>query len=190
MIKKPSLIFFIIALVFGLFGCGKNTGAAYEPAKMMTKPDSAAIQKAIANLSPTKGYSITGTVIFTKVAGGIKIVADVEGLTPGKHGFHIHEVGDCSSPDGSSAGGHFNPDGVKHGGPNDPVRHVGDMGNLIAGKDGKAHYEWVDSLMTFEGPHNIIGRSVIVHGGADDLKSQPSGNAGPRVACGVIKMEM
>lgn len=190
MIKSLSFIFLFAALMFVLSSCGKNKGGKYEPDKMMKQPDSVAITKAIANLGPTKGNDVKGTVIFTKVDGGIKIVADVEGLTPGKHGFHIHEFGDCTAPDGSSAGGHFNPDGVKHGGPNDPVRHVGDMGNLDAGKDGKAHYEWVDSLMTFSGTHNIIGRSVIVHGGADDLKSQPSGNAGPRVACGVIEVEM
>jgi Cu-Zn family superoxide dismutase len=190
MYRRLRFIFLLTFLSFALISCGKNTGMKYEPAKVMKQPDSIAITKAIANLSPTKGNDVKGTVIFNKVDGGIKIVADVEGLTPGKHGFHVHEYGDCSSPDGSSAGGHFNPDGVKHGGPNDPVRHVGDMGNLLAGKDGKAHYEWIDSLMTFYGTHNIIGRSVIVHGGADDLKSQPSGNAGPRVACGVIEAEM
>ena len=190
MIKKLSILFFTAVMAFSLFSCGKNEGDRFESSKMMKKPDSTAVTKAIANLGPTKGYDVKGTVIFTKVDGGIKIVADVEGLTPGKHGFHVHEYGDCSSPDGSSAGGHFNPDGVKHGGPNDPVRHVGDMGNLVADQNGKAHYEWIDSLMTFYGPHNIIGRSVIVHGGADDLISQPSGNAGPRVACGVIEMEM
>ena len=190
MTKKLYLMSLIALLAFTLYSCGKDEGDRFEPSKMMKEPDSTAIHKAIANLGPLKGYDVRGTVVFTKVDGGIKIVADVEGLTPGKHGFHVHEFGDCSSPDGSSAGGHFNPEGVKHGGPNDAVRHVGDMGNLVAGKDGKAHYEWVDSLMTFSGPHNIIGRSVIIHAGADDLTSQPSGNAGPRAACGVIKMEM
>lgn len=190
MYRRISFIILLTFLSITLFSCGKDTGMKYEPAKMMKQPDSTAITEAIANLSPTKGNDVKGTVVFTKVNGGIKIVAEIEGLTPGKHGFHVHEYGDCTSPDGSSAGGHFNPDGVEHGGPDDPVRHVGDMGNLVAGKDGKAHYEWVDSLMTFYGPHNIIGRSVIVHGGADDLKSQPSGNAGPRVACGVIETEM
>lgn len=188
--KKLNLIFLIAILAFSLYSCGKNEGERYESSQMMKKPDSVSVTKAIANLGPTEGYDVKGTVIFTKVDGGIKIVADVEGLTPGKHGFHVHEFGDCSSPDGSSAGGHFNPDGVKHGGPNDAVRHVGDMGNLIADKNGKAHYEWVDSLMTFYGPHNIIDRGVIVHAGADDLTSQPSGNAGPRAACGVIETEM
>jgi superoxide dismutase, Cu-Zn family len=190
MIKRIFLALLFPLITVALFSCGQNKEDKYETDKMMKEPDSTAITKAVANLGPTKGYDVKGTVTFTKVDGGIKIVADVEDLTPGEHGFHVHEFGDCSSPDGSSAGGHFNPDGVKHGAPDDPVRHVGDMGNLTAGKDGKAHYEWVDSLMTFDGPHNIIGRSVIVHGGADDLKSQPSGNAGPRVACGMIEAEM
>ena len=190
MIKKSILVLLLIFVISIFFSCGKNKGSRYEPDEMMKKPDSTAITKAVAILGPTKGNDVKGTVIFTKVNGGIKIVADVEGLNPGKHGFHIHEFGDCNSPDGSSAGGHFNPDGVKHGGPDDPIKHVGDMGNLEAGKDGKAHFEWVDSLMTFYGTHNIIGRSVIIHGGADDLKSQPSGNAGPRVACGLIEVNM
>jgi Cu-Zn family superoxide dismutase len=188
MIRKLYLVF-LLPVIIGLSNCGKNTAERYEPSENMKKnPDSVMVQQAIANLAPTKGYDVSGTVKFTRVKGGIKIVADVEGLTPGKHGFHVHENGDCTSDDASSAGPHFNPDGVKHGGPNDPVRHVGDMGNLDAGNDGKAHYEWVDSLMTFEGPHNIIGRSVIVHGNADDFKTQPSGNSGPRVACGIIEV--
>jgi superoxide dismutase, Cu-Zn family len=189
MLKKLSFTLFLVILALALFSCGQHKEEQYEPSEIMKQPDSVAITKASAILEPTKGYEAKGTVTFTKVDGGIKIVADVEGLTPGKHGFHIHEKGDCTAPDGSSAGGHFNPDGVKHGGPKDAVRHVGDMGNLIAGKDGKAHYEWVDPLMSFSGPHNIIGRGVIVHGGEDDLVSQPSGNAGPRVACGVIEIQ-
>jgi superoxide dismutase, Cu-Zn family len=189
MLRKLSFTLFLLILALAFFSCGQHKEEQYETSEMMKQGDSTTITKAIANLSPTKGNDVKGTVLFTKVDGGIKIVADVEGLTPGKHGFHIHENGDCTAPDGSSAGGHFNPDGVKHGGPKDAIRHVGDMGNLNAGKDGKAHFEWVDSLMSFAGPHNIIGRGIIVHGGEDDFVSQPSGNAGPRVACGVIEVQ-
>jgi len=188
MIRSMNFLLLLSLIVIGLISCGKNKEEKYEPNEMMKNSDSTMVTEAIANLSPTKGNDVNGTVNFTKVDGGIKIVADVEGLKPGKHGFHVHEYGDCGAPDGSSAGGHFNPDGVKHAGPDDPVRHVGDMGNITADKDGKAHFEWVDSLMSFEGLHNIIGKSVIVHGGEDDLTSQPSGNAGPRVACGVIEV--
>jgi Cu-Zn family superoxide dismutase len=142
--------------------------------------------KAICILYATQGNSVSGTVTFTMVPEGIRIVADLSGLTPGKHGFHIHEFGDCSSPDGASAGGHFNPSGSPHGSPMDQVRHAGDMGNIIADASGKAHLEYVDSHMSFEGPNSILGRSVIVHAKEDDMKTQPTGNAGPRIACGVI----
>src|ERR1017187_2513675 len=89
--------------------------------------------KAIAVLSPTKGSSVSGTVTFTKVDGGVKIVADVAGPTPGQHGFHIHEFGDCSAPDATSAGGHFNPNHMQHGGPHTTARHPGDFGKLETG---------------------------------------------------------
>jgi Cu-Zn family superoxide dismutase len=116
----------------------------------------------------------------------MKIVADLIGLTPGKHGFHIHEFGDCSSPDGKSAGGHFNPDNNPHAGHDAAQRHEGDMENIEADSSGKAHFELTDKIMTMSGEHSIIGRSVIVHEKADDLHSQPTGDAGGRVACGVI----
>lgn len=144
------------------------------------------IKKAVAVLYPTEGNDVQGVVTFTKVEGGVMVVADVSGLTPGKHGFHIHEYGDCSAANGTSAGGHFNPLNMPHGAPTDEKRHVGDMGNLTADESGNAHYEWIDKMMTLDGPNTIIGRGVIVHQGEDDLKTQPTGNAGPRVACGVI----
>ncbi|MEJ2637687.1 MAG: superoxide dismutase family protein [Calditrichia bacterium] len=180
MLKKWNLIFSVLFMlcVFAFTG--------YAQQADVTKQGEVEITKAIAVLHPTDGYSVHGTVTFTKVDGGIKVVADVQDLSPGKHGFHIHSAGDCSAIDASSAGGHFNPEGTKHGGPESKERHVGDLGNLVAGDDGQAHYEWVDPLLSFEGLHDIIGRAVIVHLGPDDLTSQPSGNAGPRVACGVI----
>jgi superoxide dismutase, Cu-Zn family len=144
------------------------------------------ITKAIAVLHPTKGSNVEGTVTFTKSGDEIKIVADITGLTPGKHGFHIHEFGDCSSPDGKAAGGHFNPTNSPHAGHDAAQRHEGDMGNLEADSAGKAHLELTDNMMTMSGEKSIIGRGVIVHEKEDDLKSQPVGNAGARVACGVI----
>jgi Cu-Zn family superoxide dismutase len=144
------------------------------------------VTKAVAVLSSTKGNSVSGTVTFTKVDGGVKIVADVTGLTPGLHGFHIHEFGDCSAADATSAGGHFNPHHMQHGGPDAAVRHAGDFGNLEADASGKAHYERVDTMISLEGADSIVGHGVIVHEKADDLKTQPTGNAGARVACGAI----
>lgn len=142
--------------------------------------------KAVCVVHPLGDSKVTGKVTFTKQAGGVEIVAELTGLTPGKHGFHVHEFGDCSMMDGTCAGGHFNPDGKPHGGPDSLQRHVGDFGNITADSSGKASYKRLDKLITLSGPHSIIGRSIIVHAGEDDLTSQPSGDAGARAGCGVI----
>lgn len=139
-----------------------------------------------AALSPTKGSSVTGVVSFTPVKDGVKIVADITGLAPGEHGFHIHEFGDCSAPDAASAGGHFNPEHKAHGAPDAPEHHVGDLGNVTADASGKVHYELIDKKLAFTGKDSILGRGVIVHANPDDLHSQPVGNAGGRVACGIV----
>ncbi len=138
-------------------------------------------------LSSTSGSGASGTVRFEAVQNGVRIIANLSGLTPGDHGFHIHEHGDCSAPDASTAGGHFNPTNHSHAGPDAAERHVGDLGNLTAGADGRATIDRVDSMLTLSGPNSIVGRSVVVHAGPDDLKTQPSGGAGGRVACGVIQ---
>jgi len=141
--------------------------------------------KAIAVLSSASGSKVTGTVTFTKTGDTVQVVADVTGLTPGKHAFHIHEFGDCSAADASSAGSHFNPTKKPHGAPDAAEHHVGDMGNLEADSTGKAHLELKSNMLKFSGETSILGRSVIVHEKVDDW-SQPVGNAGGRVACGVI----
>ena len=163
--------FFVVALTL-FFGI--SMANAQEPTK------------AIAVLHSTAGSSVAGSVTFTKSGDEIKVVADITGLTPGKHGFHIHEFGDCSSSDGSSAGGHFNPMHKAHGAPDAADRHAGDLGNIEADASGKAHLEWSDKVMKLSGADSIIGHAVIVHEKADDLKTQPTGNAGGRLACGVI----
>jgi Cu-Zn family superoxide dismutase len=175
----------IVAGLIGLFaGCNQqqHDNAMHQQAAEPTTE----FTNAVAVLHPTEGNTAHGVVRFTKTAEGVKVVADVSGLTPGKHGFHIHEYGDCSAPDGTSAGGHYNPEGMEHAGPDSPKRHVGDLGNLEADADGNAHLEYVDKHLMLNGPKSIIGRGVIVHANEDDLKSQPTGNAGGRVACGVI----
>ena len=144
------------------------------------------ITKAICVMTPTEGYEVKGLITFTQTDDGILIEADIEGLTEGNHGFHIHEWGDISKSDGTSAGGHFNPDNTDHAGPGDAIRHAGDLGNITADENAKAHYRQIDSLISFTGKNNIIGRSVIIHVGEDDLVSQPTGDAGGRVAQGVI----
>lgn len=142
--------------------------------------------EAVAIIRPTKGNTAKGKVTFTRVSDGIKIVADIDGLSPGKHGFHIHESGDCSAPDASSAGGHFNPEGTHHGSPDSLDRHAGDLGNIVADKKGHGHYERVDAMLRFDGPTSILGKAIIVHADPDDFVSQPAGNAGKRIGCGVI----
>ncbi len=142
--------------------------------------------RAVAVLSPTEGQPVSGAVVFSPVDGAVRVEADLQGLTPGPHGIHVHEYGDCTAPDGTSAGGHFNPEGVDHAGPDSPVRHVGDLGNLTADSTGVARFARADERISLLGPNSIVGRAVIIHAGADDLTSQPSGAAGPRVACGVI----
>ena len=143
-------------------------------------------EKAVAVLQSTEGSKVKGTITFTKSPDGIQVEGELTGLTPGKHGFHIHEFGDTTSADGKSAGGHFNPTGEEHGGPNADHRHAGDFGNIEAGSDGVAKVSFVDKRISFNGEKSILGRGLVVHAKADDLKSQPSGEAGDRVAVGVI----
>jgi len=145
------------------------------------------LKHAVAVLHPTTNTTCHGVVRFTEEGDSVKVVADLEGLTPGqKHAFHIHQLGDCSSQDGMSAGGHYNPENHPHGLPDHGPRHAGDLGNVQADNDGKAHYEITVSGITIAGMKNpIIGRGVIVHAKPDD-GSQPVGNAGGRIACGVI----
>jgi Cu-Zn family superoxide dismutase len=146
-----------------------------------------ASSKGIAVLHPTAGNKVSGTVTFTPVPDGVRVHAEIAGLTPGKHGFHVHEFGDCSAADASSAGGHFNPTNQPHAGPDAAQRHVGDMGNIDADASGKATLDYVDRHMSLSKDQtSVIGRAVIVHAKPDDLKSQPSGDAGARIACGVI----
>ncbi len=144
---------------------------------------------ALCVLRGTQGNEgVSGQVIFTQRDDGVVIDAIVSGLTPGRHGFHVHEFGDVNCPDGKCTGGHFNPQGLPHGGPDDEQRHVGDFGNLVAGADGIARYRRTDRLCTLDmsSPNCIIGRAIIVHADEDDLVSQPTGAAGARLAAGVI----
>lgn len=176
------LLISIILIALSSIHCQKK-----EPIeKIFPQEPERSVTQAVGVLHPTEGNGAHGIVTFTKVENGIRITADVEGLSPGMHGFHIHEYGDCSAPDATSAGGHFNPENMPHGAPTDVERHAGDLGNLEAGEDGKAHYERVDNIISLSGPQSIVGLAVIIHGGEDDFTSQPTGNAGPRVACGVV----
>src|SRR5262245_33442386 len=145
--------------------------------------------RATAKLEPTQGNKTVGEATFEQVGGKLRVVVLVQGLRPDQeHGFHIHEVGDCSSGDGMSAKGNFNPFGKPHGNPGGPERHAGDLPSLRADKDGRAKIAVeVDLITLTDGPGNIIGRGLIVHADPDDYRTQPTGNAGARLACGVIR---
>ncbi len=147
----------------------------------------AAVRSAVAQMGATIGHLATGAVTFTEVEGGVRVVAVFVGVRQGAHGFHIHEKGDCGSGDGTSAGDHWNPEGVAHGGRHAAIRHVGDLGNVTADADGVVRADFVDGIIPFDGVNSIIGKGFILHADEDDLISQPSGAAGIRISCGVIE---
>lgn len=139
-------------------------------------------------LKPTRGNTAAGNMSFAQQGGRVLIKGQFTGLTPGAHGFHIHEKGDCSAPDAASAGGHFNPFGQRHGDPSRAAHHAGDLPMVVAGANGQARFEaLMDGITLDNGPGSIMGRSIIVHAKPDDFTTQPTGNSGGRVACGMIK---
>ena len=145
--------------------------------------------RATAQLEPTKGNKTFGEATFEQLDGKVHVVVYVQGLKPGQeHGLHIHEAGDCSSGDGMSAKGHFNPFGKPHAHHGAAERHAGDLPSLKAGKDGRAKVDaMLDVITVAAGPASVVGRGVIVHADPDDFRTQPTGNAGARIACGVIR---
>jgi len=177
--KREDRLLAIIAVAFVLLsGCTKSSSSVPST----TDSD----HYLVATIDPTQGNTVRGEVRFYKVDEGVRVVANLEGLAPGQHGFHLHEKGDCSAPDATSAGAHYNPAGSPHGAPSAAAsaRHMGDLGNIEAGPDGKATLERVDNVLVYA---NLKGLSVLVHASADDLTSQPAGNAGARIGCGVIR---
>ena len=174
----------------------RNTGEAAGAQDMSNKM----MKRAVADVRPSQAATtqptlnnVTGTVTFTQTGPDMVTVnVDLRGLTPNtKHGFHIHEKGDLSSADLSSAGNHFNPGGHKHGGPESPMAHAGDLGNVTADASGNVRADLTARGITLEpGKDNsIVGKSVLVHAKEDDLKTDPSGNSGGRVAGGVIQAQ-
>jgi Cu-Zn family superoxide dismutase len=145
--------------------------------------------KASAALEPTKGSTVRGNVSFVQIGDKVRVNATVSGLKPnGEYGFHIHEAGDCSSGDGMSAKGHFNPYGKPHAHAGTPERHAGDLTSLKSDGSGNASLTVdLDVITVSPGPASVVGRGLIVHAQADDFKTQPTGNAGARSACGVIQ---
>ena len=144
---------------------------------------------ATAKLEPRSGSNVSGNLTFTQIGDVVRITGEITGHTKGPKAMHIHEKGDCSAADGMSTGGHFNPHKLKHGGPYDPAKHAGDLGNINFGADGvaKVNFTVGDISVSSSKADGIIGKAVIVHADRDDFKTDPTGNAGGRVACGVIK---
>jgi superoxide dismutase, Cu-Zn family len=181
------------ALTLAGLGCssGHHSDAAGggQSSRVIRAADMGAdVKEAVAVIFGTQGNEkVKGTVKFSDAGGnGVKVTAHVEGLTPNQeHGFHVHEFGDATAPDGASAGGHFNPDKHEHGKPGDEKSHPGDMGNLKADNKGVAHLELTLPKASITGKNAILGRGVIVHAKPDDF-SQPTGNAGGRIGIGII----
>lgn len=145
---------------------------------------------ATARIAGVGGANVSGEVKFAQAAGPVRVTGKLVGLTPGKHGFHVHVNGNCDSADGMSAGGHFNPKGAPHGDVTAPKHHLGDMGNIVANAAGEANIdiELTGVVLTLVGTNSLLNRAVIVHAAPDDF-SQPAGNAGARTGCGVIETD-
>jgi Cu-Zn family superoxide dismutase len=155
------------------------------------RPDAVALPRTVARaeLMPTAGSDVHGTVDFAESGNTVTLDITLSGLTPGPHGMHVHEFGDCSAADASSAGKHLNPHSAPHGGPADEsdARHPGDLGNVVADEMGNVRTSIHDAVLDSEPDFQIVGHALVVHAGTDDLKSQPAGNSGNPVACGVIE---
>ena len=145
-------------------------------------------QKASATIESRSGSTVTGRATFSEVQGGVLVDIEVHHAPPGWHAVHVHEKGDCSAEDATSAGGHFNPAGKPHGSPHAPEHHAGDLGNMYVNEKGEGHHViLMPELTVADGPSSVRGRAIIVHAAIDDLATQPTGNAGGRIGCGVIQ---
>ncbi len=168
---KKLVLFSVSILV--LAGCASTSGPT-----------------AMATLSPTTGNTAYGTVKLAQMAdGGVQVTVDLSGVPAGVHGFHIHDKGDCGD-NGNAAGGHFNPMGTAHGAPDADPHHAGDFGNVTADASGKVSAQFTTRSVTLEsGASSAVGHAIILHANPDDLQTQPTGNAGGRIACGVVQMQ-
>ena len=181
--KKSLMIqlLLLIGISFALISCERVN----QQTDVISAP---AVIQAIAIIGPASNSTVTGTATFTQSGDQITVLIDIQNATPGLHGVHIHENGDCSAPDGTSAGGHWNPTNVAHGKWGVGEFHLGDLGNITVGDDGTGSFELTTDLWEIGTGSDIdvVGKGIIVHADADDFISQPSGNAGARIGCGVI----
>lgn len=183
--KRISVILLGVALLTAL---GASTAAGSGRRRVSVKSDERRQPtSAIVRLEARSGSNTTGTATFKEKNGQVKVTVEIRGATPGTHGIHLHENGDCSAPDAASAGAHFNPHQTMHGAPVSDPHHAGDFGNINVGQNGKGKLTMtLKGLTVGAGAASVVGRSLVVHAAPDDLKTQPSGNSGARIACGVI----
>jgi Cu-Zn family superoxide dismutase len=177
---------------------GSKPAAATTPTTETSQPapqpagQAQGARMAVARLASADDPKLSGTATFTQLVDAVRVVVDVAGVDkPGPHGLHLHENGKCErDPAGKhylTAGGHFNPTAAAHACPDSTTHHAGDFGNIDIQPDGTGHYVRVTALLSLDGPSSPVGRSIILHAGADDCKTQPAGNSGDRLACGVVE---
>ena len=195
---KISLLLSILMVLFVFAACKRaEEPSAEAPAPAEAPPPAApaAGPSATATLQGSpEDTDFSGTVTFHEDGSGVHLVAELAGVdTPGKHGFHVHETGECShGTDGkhfTSAGGHFNPTNAEHACPPTEPRHAGDLGNIEVGANGSGRMEMSTTGLSLSGPNSVVGKAILLHAGEDDCKTQPTGNSGDRIACGVVTMQ-
>lgn len=189
MIRRMTL-FTLLALACIACGAPQNDQSA-EPATTAEPMAAAAGASATAQIEAKSGSTVSGTAHFESANGVVTLTLTLAGLPAGVHAVHLHELGDCSADDGTSAGGHWNPTGMDHGKWGDQPFHLGDIGNVEAGEDGTASYTMDTDLWSIDtgDPNDIVGHAIIVHSGIDDFSTQPTGAAGGRIGCGVVELD-
>ena len=167
-----------------LLGCASSKSSSTAAARPPAGP------RATAVIEGRSGNSLSGTAAFTQNGDTVHVVVDVANAPEGVHAVHLHEKGDCSAPDATSAGGHFNPMKMEHGSPDAPAHHAGDFGNMTVGGEGHGHLELDSTMLTVTpGDHSVAGHAIVVHAKEDDMHTQPTGNAGARIGCGVVEQK-
>lgn len=189
--RMPSTPLFALASTFALAACAGTPTATTDGTAATPANGKSSAQEAVVNLASASGSLVSGRLVLKPMGNGVHMTGEIGGLKPGDvRGFHVHEKGDCSAADASSAGGHFNPGGQPHGRAGAGAHHAGDSENITADAKGIAHVDAHLAGVTLGGgaANDVAGRAVIVHAAADDYSTQPTGNAGARVACGVIRV--